>query len=466
MSLRSRLTLLTAILIAAASSVLGVVVYVAAEQTQIHAVDQVLLTSAQVASRFNDRRGRQPEDEVISTIAIGRVRRDGTIQVIRQAGTPNALLPFPMLATTDLRAATTGPITLAAQSGQPAYRVFVARPQRGHGPTIVALPLDGEEAALDALRTGTIVAVLIVTALGAGLAWLTVRSAFRPVGEMITSAQAVAQGDLQRRVPDGRPGTELGDLSESLNTMIASLTTSITQVASSEARLRAFVSDASHEIRTPLTVIRGYVELLRGDGMTEESTRHRALERIAMESVRLERLVTALLTLDDAQNRTARVREPFRLDDVVRDTFTDVALLDPERPLLLDLAPIELVGSPDAWRQLCGNLVQNLQRYTPAASPVHVTLDQHPASTGGVVHLTVDDAGPGIPRDQRQEVLERFTRVDASRATSTGGFGLGMSIVRAVVEAHGGIITLADSPAGGLRVLIELPQSTTSPAVT
>ena len=457
MSLRTRLTLLTAVLIAAASSILGVVVYVAAEQTQLDAVDQVLTTSAQVAGRFNDRRGRQPEDEVISTNAVARIHRDGTIHVLRQAGNPNALVPFPVLTEQDLQSAAIGPITIAGSPSAPAYRVLVGRPERGHGPTIVALPLDGEEAALDALRTGTIVAVLIVTAIGAGLAWLTVRGAFRPVGEMITSAQAIAHGDLQRRVPDGRPGTELGDLSASLNTMIASLAASITEVSASEARLRSFVSDASHEIRTPLTVIRGYVELLRGESMPDEAKRNRALERIAAESVRLERLVTALLTLDDAQSRLGLVREQFRLDEVVRDAFTDLALLEPDRPLQLELDPAPMTGSPDAWRQLCGNLVQNLQRYTPSGSPVTVTLKASAGSAGEGFVLTVDDAGPGIPAAQRREVLERFTRVDASRATTTGGFGLGMSIVRAVADAHGGTIELGESPAGGLRVRIEVP---------
>jgi len=455
MSLRGRLTLLTAALIAAASSVLGVVVYVAAERTQLAAVDQVLTTAAPVAGRFNEGRERPRNEEIISTIAIARIHRDGTIHVLRQAGAPTALLPFPALGPADVEQAARGPITLP---GTPSYRVLVTPPDRGRGPTIVALPLDGEEAALDALRTGTALAVVIVTVIGAGLAWLTVRRAFRPVGEIIASAQAVAHGALDRRVPDGRPGTELGDLSESLNAMIASLTTSITEVAASEARLRAFVSDASHEIRTPLTVIRGYVELLRGSGMTDPDRRSKALERISTESLRLERLVTSLLILDDLQTQVESVREPFRLDDVVRDAFTDLSILESDRQVTVELVPAPIVGSADAWRQLCANLVQNIQRYTPAGAPVAVRLTTSgPDVQPPMLVLTVDDAGPGIPPAQRQEVLERFTRVDTSRATATGGFGLGMSIVRAVVLAHAGTITLTDSPWGGLRVRIEVP---------
>jgi two-component system OmpR family sensor kinase len=110
-------------------------------------------------------------------------------------------------------------------------------------------------------------------------------------------------------------------------------------------------------------------------------------------------------------------------------------------------------GSPDMWRQVLANLTQNLNRHTPAGSPVAITL----TSLGGMAVLMVDDAGPGIPLDQRVSVTERFTRLDASRSTTTGGFGLGMSVVSAVVARHQGTLELLDSPLGGLRVRITIP---------
>jgi signal transduction histidine kinase len=140
----------------------------------------------------------------------------------------------------------------------------------------------------------------------------------------------------------------------------------------------------------------------------------------------------------------------FDLADIVRDSFEDLATLNPDRSVEIDLEPATMIGLDDAWRQLVANLVQNCTRHTPAGSPIRVTLRQH----DGLTMLTVDDAGPGIAPEQRAMALERFTRLDPSRSTTSGGFGLGMSIMRAVVDAHGGRIELLDSPLGGLRFTI------------
>jgi two-component system OmpR family sensor kinase len=244
-------------------------------------------------------------------------------------------------------------------------------------------------------------------------------------------------------------------LSDALNTMIESLTASLTAVEASELRLRGFVSDASHEIRTPLTVIRGYVELLQGQRADASELEARALDRIESESRRLENLVTQLLLLERIDSGNSAAQEEFDLTALVREYFGDLTDLGDGRPVTMSLESANVAGSSDQWRQVLANITQNITRYTPAGSAVHVELT---TSETDVV-LTVDDSGPGIPADKRNSVTQRFTRLDESRSSTTGGFGLGMSIIAAVVETHHGSLDLSESPSGGLRIRITAPRA-------
>lgn len=273
---------------------------------------------------------------------------------------------------------------------------------------------------------------------------------------MIASAGAIARGDISQRVPHAPAGTELGNLSESLNHMINSLTDSITRVQDSERFLRNFISDASHEIRTPLTVIRGYTEILRADNSLTSERDVRALERIDSESERLERLVTSLLELDTRQNVVSPAME-IKLDELISLHFNDLQAFS-QRPITYDLEAIHIEGDPAAWEQLLGNVTQNITRYTPAHSEVRVALHPIAIEDTDWVELVIEDCGPGIPVDKRLEVFSRFSRLDPSRSTQTGGFGLGMSIIKAVVEAHSGVVELDQSPCGGLQIRILVPR--------
>lgn len=447
MTLRARVTLLTALLILVSTSLLGALAYVTASRLQYDSIDNSLasvITDARI--RILATNPRPVPDDVYSPFALARVNRDGTVTVLRQAGLGSDPLAFPQLNAESIEAASVSPVSV---TGTPSYRVLVRQPPN-RATVIAAAPLGDVESNLARLAAVIIASVLAVTLIGGVAAWAIVRRFFRPVDAMVDAAQAISLGDTQRRVPAARAGTELGELSESLNLMIGSLTTSIATVEASEERLRAFVSDASHEIRTPLTVIRGYVELLQGEGAATSELSTRALERIGSESRRLERLVTQLLLLERMDELSEAAFESIDLAEIVRDCFDDLAALNPDRRVDMDLEPATLLGLDDAWRQLVANIVQNCTRHTPAGSTIRVALHQ----VGRQTTLIVDDAGPGIPLEQRAHALERFTRLDPSRSTATGGFGLGMSIMRAVVDAHGGSIELLDSPLGGLRLVI------------
>lgn len=457
MSLRWRITLLTAALIAISVLLVGVGIYLVAARIQLSTVDRSLsaaLTDTRVRALATRSTSAADDEEV--AIGIGRVAaRTGVLTVLRHAGTTAEQVPFPTLSATDLAAASVGPITVP---GEPDQRVF-ARQARPNGALIVAAtPLTALEAERARLTRGIVSSAALVALLGAVAAWLFVRRAFRPMADMVEVTGAVAAGDLTQRVAPAPAGTELGDLASAVNAMIDSLSTSITQVADAQEQLRRFVSDASHEIRTPLTVIRGYAEVLAAADVPRSEVETRALARILAESGRLERLVTQLLALERVEARasvsaSADARDVIDLEPIVRDGFTDLDALG-GRPLTIATVPAQVRADSDAWLQVVANLAQNVERHTPAGSPVDVRL----SVDGGQVRLTVDDAGPGIPSADRSRVVERFARP----AGSVAGFGLGMSIVAAVVSSTGGTLTLGDSPSGGLRVEITVPGAQTS----
>jgi len=458
MTLRWRITILTAVMIAIASSVIGVASYLNVSQAQISSID----SSLQNALGGNPRRilerglprGGNPND-FYSAVAIGVLDTAGSVAVVRPAGTQENPEAFPALPVEEIQSDSTQAISFTDASTGNSYRL-VAQPAGRDLLLVAVTSLADFRATMNQILVSTILFVLGVTVLGALASWLIVRKFFTPVESMIATAGAIAQGDISQRVPNAAAGTELGDLSVSLNTMINSLTESITRVETSEQTLRNFISDASHEIRTPLTVIRGYIEILRRESTGASERDIRAIGRIDSESQRLERLVNSLLELDTQQSGLA-LQKTFKLDELISLHFADLESISP-RPVVYQLEELTIEGDPSAWEQLLGNIVQNISRYTPAQSEVVVELRSIVVNNQDWIEFVVNDCGPGIPVEKRTEVFSRFSRLDPSRSTQSGGFGLGMSIVKAVVDAHSGLIELGQSPCGGLQIRIQVPQ--------
>jgi len=452
MTLRAKITALTALLIFIATALLGLIAFSTTRTIQYDTLDRGLISAARDArTRSLQDNPRPLPDDVYLPYAISLIR-PGTTQseLLRPAGYGNAPLPFPSLTESQAQSILDSPVSVEFE---PAYRMVAVISGPNRALVVAGTPISDLQAGLTRLAVLLGIGVLLVTTLGSLIAWLFVRRLFRPVDEMVIAAESIAQGNTHLRVPDAPEGTELGVLSDALNTMIESLTASLTAVESSELRLRGFVSDASHEIRTPLTVIRGYVELLQAQRAHASELEIRALDRISSESLRLENLVTQLLLLERIDAGTGPAHEDFDLAALVREYFGDLTDLGDGRPVSLDLEPVTLTGSADQWRQLLANVTQNITRYTPDGSAVSVSL----IGAGDSLVLTIDDSGPGIPADRRAGVTDRFIRLDESRSSTTGGFGLGMSIIAAVVETHHGTLELGDSPAGGLRIRITAP---------
>lgn len=451
MSLRLRLTLLTALLIALASSALGVVIYVNAGTIQTERVDEILYSDISQARIRALADGREtPTGDAYVSVALGRVNRDGTILPLRAAGTPDDPIPVPDLSAQEIAQASIAPLTV---EGTPTMRVAVQQPVPGRATVVAAAPLTSVQETLAALATVIIIAVITVTIVGALAAWLLVWRAFRPMRAMVASASRIAEGDTEHRLPATRPGTEIGDLTHSMNVMIDSLADALDEAAASEDRLRTFVSDASHEIRTPLTVIRGYSELIaqRSEELGDQD--RAALARIESESKRLDRLVTQLLALEARRARSADPREVVDLGGLTEVSFADIAVLDPAREVRVTTTEAEVWAAADDLRLVLGNLVQNLVRHTPSGSPASVTVSE----AEGLVTLVVDDAGPGIPAARRRSLLDPMST--RHQSSSTEGFGLGLRIMVEAVEENGGTMELGDSPLGGLGVTIRMPSA-------
>ncbi|XHL93247.1 HAMP domain-containing sensor histidine kinase [Streptomyces niveus] len=283
----------------------------------------------------------------------------------------------------------------------------------------------------------------------------------RPLGDMVETATAIAEGDLTRRVP-GRhdPVTETEQLRLALNAMLQQVESAYVTRERSAAQLRRFVADASHELRTPLSAIRGYLQLSEKGMLSTEAEHARALARMTDEADRMARLVDELLTLARLDQRPVLRLRPVDLSRLVRDATDDLRAQQPDRPLDVSAAGAVLVQADESGlRQVIGNLLTNVRVHTPADAPVRVELGR---SEAGEVRLRVRDEGPGMSGEDADRIFDRFFRAGGGGA----GSGLGMAIVHAVVRSHGGAVSVRTAPGTGLTVTVTLPRARPAPGDT
>jgi two-component system, OmpR family, sensor kinase len=349
------------------------------------------------------------------------------------------------------------------------WRVHVTPLNSGEGYVVVAVSLADAQDTLVRMRNIAALAggaTLILVAVGA---WFVVTIGLRPLSEIEDTAEDIAAGDLTRRVPAGKTGTEVGRLSAALNSMLAQIEQAFAARADSEARLRRFVADASHELRTPLTTIRGHAAMYELGAVSEPEDIARVLGRIESEAQRMGLLVDDMLLLARLDQDRPLERHPVDLLTLATDAVVDARAVDPTRSIdlsvrterpWLDAIPVVLGDEPQL-RQVTANLLSNALRHTPPDTPVHV----HVGVRAKTVILTVSDEGPGMSPDVAARVFERFYRSDAGRTRARGGSGLGLSIVDAVVRAHGGQVT-CESSASGTTFRVSLPVASPAGSVS
>jgi two-component system, OmpR family, sensor kinase len=344
-----------------------------------------------------------------------------------------------------------GPFTVEAEGGEGRYRL------RGEstpfGQIVVGTSLEDVDATLRRLLVIMLLVTVAVLAALAGLALWVVRLGLRPLEEIGSTAEAIAEGDLSRRVDRAEHRTEVGRLGLALNAMLGQIESAFEAQRASERRLRRFVADASHELRTPLAAVRAYAELCTRGAESRPDDLARSMAGIERESERLSSLVEDLLLLARLDEGRPLEREAVDLEDVVGEAVETAQTVEPERPISLESEPAGVVGDRDRLRQIVDNLLANVRAHTPPGSPVEVRL----ARLNGSAVVEVADSGPGLTEEEAARVFERFYRTDASRSRESGGVGLGLSIVAAVANAHGGTVAAEPGPNGGATFRITLP---------
>ena len=325
--------------------------------------------------------------------------------------------------------------------------------QSGEQPTLigflqVARLVDNQAAVMDQLRIILILAGLAAVSLSLFMGALMTHHLLKPLDDIAAVAMQITNtDDLSRRLPDTGRRDEIGRLTMVLNQTFEQLERLF------HARQR-FLADVSHELRTPLTTIRGNVDLMRRMGVLETDT----LDVVQDELRRMTRLVDDLLLLARADTGALPIqRVPVELDNVFLDVYRQIQSIEqPVAITIMEVDQVTIIGDGDRLKQLLINLVDNAIKYTPSGGEVLLSLSK----SDSVAEIVVRDNGLGIPSEDLPYIFDRFYRVDKARSRKMGGSGLGLSIVRWIVEAHGGDIRVESQMGQGSAFIVTLPSIT------
>ncbi|GED96768.1 sensor histidine kinase [Gordonia crocea] len=361
-----------------------------------------------------------------------------------------------------------GPVTVpSVDPDGPSWRVI--KSSNPEGESIVAIPLTMLDTTLNRLRliqTGVgVVVVLVIGVLG----YLLVRTSLRPLRRVEETAHAIADGDLGERVPESSPRTEVGSLAISLNKMLAQIQSAFDatelseqqaraseeQARASEEKMRRFVADAGHELRTPLTSIKGFAELYLQGAVADADD---AFGRVNDEAERMSLLVSDLLMLAHLDADRPVEKAPVLVDDLAVEAVRSAQAAAPDRTINLEIPDDEspvVLGDHPRLMQVLRNLINNAVAHTAPPATITVVVREF----GDTVRMEVADTGPGLTPEDAAHVFDRFYRGDSSRqrGSSGGGNGLGLSIVSALVAAHGGTVGVDSEPGHGATFWVELP---------
>ncbi|NLU82284.1 HAMP domain-containing sensor histidine kinase [Rhodococcus sp. HNM0569] len=454
-----RFTLVAAVLVLTAAGLLasGAAVTSALENSLMSRVDAQLHDAAQGWAKPRDQHPVPPPDAP----SLGRPPTPFFVQIADAAGEPlrtiNDSDAEPALPDTPATSPTT---VQSVGDSTPRWRVLSTT--GADGTVTVAVTLTENDETVERLIGLELVIGAIVLVLLGVVGYFVVRRSLRPLAEVERTAAAIASGDLHRRVPERDSRTEVGRLTVALNGMLAQIQRAFAATEASEEsarrsedRMRRFVADASHELRTPLTTIRGFSELYRQGAMTDTDA---LMARIEGEASRMGLLVEDLLTLARLDSQRPLERAPVDLLAVASDAVHGARAVAPGRAISLVVldgpGTAEVNGDDARLRQVLGNLLGNALAHTPESADVVVRL----GTTERTVFFEVSDTGPGLSEEDAAHVFERFYRSDTSRARRSGGSGLGLSIVAALVAAHGGTVTVDSRPGEGATFRVELPR--------
>jgi len=448
---------------------------------------------------------RAAEELAGSGYAVWWIPDGGTTQLVVQpspapySGLPTGdVPPSAFSSSTQSRLAANPYLTTTVSGGSPGDRWRVLSIPVTGGTVVLGEDVSSVYSTLQHLAGVDLIVSIVTLFLLAVAGFAVVQANLRALVDIEETAGEIAEGQLNRRVPERDPRTEIGSLGRSLNTMLSQIETAFHAQEESEAsarhaedRMRRFIADASHELRTPLTAIRGFAEYYRqrgglarrwdkqephggagtpdgpvttATGLTPDDV-DRLMGRVEKEAARMGLLVDDLLLLARLDQQRPLARQPVDLLSLAADAVHDARLLAPSRTIELSVAPgaaFLVIGDELRLRQVIGNLMSNALTHTPDETPIEVSissgvLDPRTSDPTPAVILDVTDHGPGMSPEQAQRVFERFYRTDRARTRVRGGSGLGLAIVNALVSAQGGVASVRTAEGKGATFRIALP---------
>jgi two-component system OmpR family sensor kinase len=343
--------------------------------------------------------------------------------------------------------------TVDSRGGNDEFRVRAER-LPDDSVLMVALPLSDVNSTLHRLIWTEILvtAAVLLGAVGLGL-WL-VRVGLRPLRNIESTAANIAGGELSLRVPQADERTEVGRLGMALNTMLERIEDAFGKQRASEERLRRFVADASHELRTPVSAVGAYAELFERGAQQRPADLARVLRGIRVETARMQALIEDLLLLTRLDEGRPLERQPVELVGLAGEAVEAAQTIGGDWPVSIEAdEPVEVTGDRMRLREILDNLLANVRTHTPPGTQTTVRVRRD----GDEAVLEVADQGPGLAAEDAARVFERFYRADPSRARDRGGTGLGLAVVAALIEAHGGRVELDTTPGSGATFRLRLP---------
>jgi two-component system OmpR family sensor kinase len=471
MRLQTRLSIATATIISLVSVAIGGFAVSTSFDSDVARVDDALSMAAhQVKNTTGDPIGSAllAADESAISLTVDFLTLNGDLLALNPGNVEISKQP----STAVLRSALNHSVTIN-NGATDTYRLrTVSLPDDEY--VILATSLTAQIESRDANIRLLIWFVLGSVLFGAVAIALFIRRDVRKISRLVDAAALIAAGESSVALPAGNGESEVDRLSRALSNMVDSLQHAIEVERDTQQNMQTFLGDASHELRTPLTVIKGYVELLQKnpDAGAEQTTR--AYERMLSEANRMDALIKDLLLLAElGETKTdTKIMSELSVIDLsalVGTAVDDLRILQPTRPVVVSIEPnIDILGARDLILQVLANLTSNIRRHTLVTDSLRVSLrvaGEHAEFDGGdwkavspqYALLTFDDSGRGLPEEFYASGISHFQRFDNSRSRESGGSGLGMSILAAIVRKHGGEVKLEKSDLGGLRTEIRLP---------
>jgi heavy metal sensor kinase len=456
-SVRIRLTLWYAGVLALSLVAFALVIYYAAGNIFHERQDESLRSTAQtVASAYVEELGEAHSLAKAGEVVLAEITFPNRyVQLTDNTGKPIASsanlsgssisIPAPALAGARARG-----FSHATVSGLRVAVVPLSADQT-LGYAAVAEPLSVIELGLRELRRDLLAGVPLVLLLASAGGYFLARKSLAPIASMNSQTQRISAENLSARLDVTNSRDELGHLATTINDLLARLENSFKEQ-------QRFIADASHELRTPLAVLRGETEVVLGKTRSIAEYQQ-SLSLIQDEAEQLSRIVEDLFILarQPIDTRAVLRHERVSLNDTVRDCARAARVLAARKGVRLkldnDSPPIALNGDEELIKRMILNLLDNAVKYTPAGGEIFLAL----ARQNGNAEIIVRDTGIGIPEADQPRVFDRFYRVDKARARAMGGAGLGLSIAQWIVEVHGGEINVASAPGEGSKFTVLLP---------